>query len=987
MTPEERREFDEVQAEQRRLRGELEKLDLRFASLRKRIEASEGSASEMPPLQIPPVAAPAPSAREARAVQPPAAFVPPIETPAPAAAAAVAEAPLGLAAAKLPATPSASMAEALPPTIGRTIPLPPPPPPPPPLPQRAEGLEMQLGTVWLARIGIVILLTGLVFLGNYAWQNWVVHTGPAGKLAIIYLAGAGLCGLGAWMLRRQESLRMYAQVLIAGGGATIYYATYAAHFVERLRVIESPILGGALLLALGAGFLWWADRRKLQPAALLAIVLSYYTSAMNEAGSFTLFSSLVVTAAGVVLLIRHQWVAVSWASLAGTYASYCYWEWFRQHTGAVVLLEPAPLQQWAPVVGFLCAYWALFMVSVFYSRERFGAGGRVAFVSLNNAGLFFCAMEPLWHRVPEGPWIFTVSLGAALLGLAWAARKWRREYLDLDAALLVQGVGFFTAGLALKLAPEHLCFFLAAESLVLLCGSGRRHGLIFEILGGIAAGWAAGEGWHAMVHEPTRLVLIGGIVATFLIADAWLLKLRRGEWQRMQVTLRALWFSALALLLIGRVLVGTVPYAWDPTALALAAVICTASIYLLRLPEITLLGQFFLFVALVYWFDDLHAHVDLAPWWRPLPLALSALGLSHWWQAQRVLPINWNVSVWRPPDAEAKIRAGGELATLFQFVMAGALIAVSFATLRRHIHGDPWLLTLSGAALITLIYGYATRAWAIAAWGQAFAIAAVVYFLTSLGMGHPSWPFALAPVVMLLGTCALLSFAPAARWSERGAAETASPAAMLYWVAGWVVLSVWVAEYIPAEWRSFTFSALAAALLCAGLWRGAALLTFTGFALTAETFGAFFLNFESGPSWPELAAILLPSIALRATPRRGQSSSIPPLLQHVLSGLVVFAVWLWSTRYTNSHHYQAGLTVVWSVVALILLAAGFALRERAYRLGGLAVLALAIGRIFFVDVWALETIYRILSFLTLGVVLLALGYLYNRYAERIRKWL
>jgi uncharacterized membrane protein len=40
-----------------------------------------------------------------------------------------------------------------------------------------------------------------------------------------------------------------------------------------------------------------------------------------------------------------------------------------------------------------------------------------------------------------------------------------------------------------------------------------------------------------------------------------------------------------------------------------------------------------------------------------------------------------------------------------------------------------------------------------------------------------------------------------------------------------------------------------------------------------------------------------------------------------------------------------------------------------------------------VDVWQLETIYRILSFLVLGAVLLLLGYLYNRFADRIREWL
>jgi len=40
-----------------------------------------------------------------------------------------------------------------------------------------------------------------------------------------------------------------------------------------------------------------------------------------------------------------------------------------------------------------------------------------------------------------------------------------------------------------------------------------------------------------------------------------------------------------------------------------------------------------------------------------------------------------------------------------------------------------------------------------------------------------------------------------------------------------------------------------------------------------------------------------------------------------------------------------------------------------------------------VDVWKLDTILRILSFLTLGLVLLALGFNYNRWHEALRKLL
>jgi uncharacterized membrane protein len=58
-----------------------------------------------------------------------------------------------------------------------------------------------------------------------------------------------------------------------------------------------------------------------------------------------------------------------------------------------------------------------------------------------------------------------------------------------------------------------------------------------------------------------------------------------------------------------------------------------------------------------------------------------------------------------------------------------------------------------------------------------------------------------------------------------------------------------------------------------------------------------------------------------------------------------------------------------------------------YRWVGLGVLAFALGRVVFFDVWKLQTVYQILSFMALGIVLLVLGFIYSKYQEKIREWL
>ena len=108
----------------------------------------------------------------------------------------------------------------------------------------------------------------------------------------------------------------------------------------------------------------------------------------------------------------------------------------------------------------------------------------------------------------------------------------------------------------------------------------------------------------------------------------------------------------------------------------------------------------------------------------------------------------------------------------------------------------------------------------------------------------------------------------------------------------------------------------------------------------------------------------------------------------VLAVLAALAcVWVWLTRWTYQTHSASQLTMVWALLALVVFAAGLTLRERVYRIGGFAILAMAVGRVFLVDVWKLETLYRIVSFLVLGAVLLLLGFIYNRFADTIRRWL
>jgi uncharacterized membrane protein len=72
------------------------------------------------------------------------------------------------------------------------------------------------------------------------------------------------------------------------------------------------------------------------------------------------------------------------------------------------------------------------------------------------------------------------------------------------------------------------------------------------------------------------------------------------------------------------------------------------------------------------------------------------------------------------------------------------------------------------------------------------------------------------------------------------------------------------------------------------------------------------------------------------------------------------------------------LSAVWIVYAAAGLAVGFVRNARAVRIGGIALLLAAVAKIYLVDLASLALGYRVISFLFLALVLLAVSYVYQR---------
>ena len=711
---------------------------------------------------------------------------------------------------------------------------------PPPLPRAPEtSLEIRVGTVWLARIGIVIVLTGLVFLANYAWKSLAENFGAVAKLGLLYLAGGTLCAVGLLIERGRESLRSYARILIGGGMAAIYYTTYAAYYVPSLKVIGSPLVAGLLLVALAGVIGWMADRRNSQSTAALAILLAFYASAVNPIAYFTLSSNAILGVAAVVLMARKRWMAVPFLALAATYWSYFAWQLAKNWKFWEVHVSGD--SDLTLRLCFLSVYWIIFTAGAFLATGPKVAGAaRVVFSTLNDAAFFCLAAFAISSAHHDSLWLVSLVFGLVQLGLSLAARQVYGPGAPTGSAWLAKGLFFLTLAALIRFTGNSLAIILAIECSLLVFAASRLPSRVLAAAGPVAGILAMLAGMASLSESGTAGA--AGLVAALLAANAWFCG--RGP----DISPRSLVLALAGVALGVAIMMNQLPDEWESVGTAFLGLVIVAGRPFHKCRELAFAGLLAAAGSAMVQFGMLES--------AGLRASLLALGL------------------------------------LSATAVGGALVG----------RGDKLMRIPSGVLAIaaTLLF------WA--------------WVNTYIPESHRFWLVALAATIALPFS------------GERPLRQAVA-----------VILSV--------------------AALLIFLWHGVGMhARFT----PADLFGCLLLLGQERIARAVRAPVGLARFA-------------------GIAGLVALLAWV--TSAVRFYHDPIPLTAAWALLALALFSAGFLLRARIFRLGGLGVLALALCRIVLVDVWLLDLPLRILSFLVLGSVLLLLGYLYNRYADKIRRWL
>jgi hypothetical protein len=837
------------------------------------------------------------------------------------------------------------------------------------LPKEKDSFEFRLGQVWLIRLAVLLGLTGLIFLGNEAYRHFVIKLSPMAKAMGLYAVSGALIGLGFFLERWKESLKYFAQVILAGGFAATYYVTYASHFVAPLRWIENVAVVALLMLGCAGVMTWVADLKKSQTLGTIGLLLAYYSSVLNPISWFTLLSNLLLSIAAMVLLLRNLWTLCAWLALPVTYGAFAYGHFFKFSDLSAGSITGFWLGAW-----FLFIYWLLFTAAVFLSRQgQMQDEGKAGFLCLNNLAFYGLVALIMTAEQREHLWAFTMGFGVLLTGLGVGAKVKNVLGTVASHAFIIKGLILITAGLFLKFSGYQLALLISIQSSVLLLAARGSLGGFLKVSSGLAAFLSLVVGMDVLMGQGYTAVSTGLLMTGLFVFQAWWSRNQLGQGLREgELRLASLYYVMLGVVASLTLSLVQLPFLYRASFLAGLAVLLSVLATRVRLPELALGALFFLMTSFGVWI--IQGFENTLPWGHLLVLMGSALGLSYWWQQQKKIRVD-----------QALVQVGIFFATFLSMV-------VFYLWLEPRWSSSEWMMYGGPLALVGVLYAIVFRNWAMGLFSQFFLVMSVSHFLVQVTHGPASWLLALVPVASVLAMNLCLQGLCQRRDSEPGGGwplQILSPTVLLYRLLTLGMVLCWIQSYIPDIYLPGFLGLMA---LVAGAWgmREKNVLRIW-FAFFLVVLGLLYFVFDSTrvivTRWTDLVVILAPAVLQQLFKVWPVSAARFREMQVAGILMSIGGIWLFLARWVGQVSDGFYLTAGWTTLALGVFVTGLLLKERIYRLSGLFILACCLGRIVFVDIWQFGTLSRIVSLLVAAVVLGLMGFFYNRYAETIKKYL
>lgn len=181
-----------------------------------------------------------------------------------------------------------------------------------------EKLELQLGQNWFAKVGIVVLTLGIVFLLTLPYHNLP----PVLPSLFGYLLAGGIVTLSRFS---RNTFQQVSRYLLGSGLFLMYFSTFRlAHFTAEPALTNRAIEVSLLLLIVTVN-LAVAARRESPHLAGLNLVLGYFTALVGGDAAFVFTTISTLSVVAVYFHARYHWTALYLLAIALAFSTHLLW--------------------------------------------------------------------------------------------------------------------------------------------------------------------------------------------------------------------------------------------------------------------------------------------------------------------------------------------------------------------------------------------------------------------------------------------------------------------------------------------------------------------------------------------------------------------------------------------------------------------------------------------------------------------------------------
>ena len=358
----------------------------------------------------------------------------------------------------------------------------------------------------VVRVGVLVLLVGVVLLLRLLSEY--IEISIATKLMTIGIAGLGLAGLGYKLTAKRFS---YGITLQGTGLAIAYLSTFFAYSVYQILTSIPSFMGLGVLSAVTIAL---AVRQNAFPLALLALSGGFFAPILTseDTGSLVvLFSSYLLLNVTIAVIAHYRpWKILNLFGVGVTFGLAYYWGLSENLTTVI------QSQRW-PLVLLVALHWFLYLfVVIRYAQQiiSYNTSNESAFNSTHptdgptdtlknsdkeqttylfpiDTGLLFSVpllafglFATLLDDIPNALSMTSAIFAAVYFGLGWIFIKRSQRYALITEGMLALGFGFLALVVPLVLDAEWIAFGWSIQGLALVW-FGRRSLRAWSVLFGL----------------------------------------------------------------------------------------------------------------------------------------------------------------------------------------------------------------------------------------------------------------------------------------------------------------------------------------------------------------------------------------------------------------------------------------------------------------------------------------------------------------------